>query len=559
MRFAEELDFRGDGGYIVVPPSIHENGKAYEWDLEVGIDPSEDPAPLPESVIKLISQKEEKPRLVIGDISGGIVRGTRNDRLASFAGHLLAQGQTVEMTCVNVMAANRAYCRDSSGNPDPLPDDEVETIVGSIAQCEQRKKTASAKEAAQGRRPLLKDPKLWDDPVDGAELIEEMITLLTRYIVLPQECALAIALWVAYSHLHLECFVSPYLCISSPLKQCGKSRLAELIAGMVPRALMQINASPAAVFRIIEKKNPTLVFDEADAWLHDKEDLRSIFNSGWTIAQASVVRCEGDKHEPREFATWCPKVFVLIGRLPDTLEDRSIVIEMKRKSRTEIVHRLRSDRISCELDPLLRKAARWTRDHRDQLEAADPQVPEGLSDRAADNWRPLLAVAEAVGNDWPKRASEAAATLAGRTRADDGEHRVQLLADMKHVFGDSERMCTTDILTKLIAMETRPWANFNRGSPINGNQLSRLLKDFRIESRHWRDCRGYVREDLDDAFERYLSISVVTAQVSPEDSELPLFDLASEVTPVTAVTGIEDGSEREPVLAPLPEPGKEKL
>jgi putative DNA primase/helicase len=73
---------------------------------------------------------------------------------------------------------------------------------------------------------------------------------------------------------------------------------------LVPRALLSSNISPALLFRIVEKYSPTLLVDEADSFLRDKEELRGILNSGHTRDAAYVVRTVGDENEPRRFSTW---------------------------------------------------------------------------------------------------------------------------------------------------------------------------------------------------------------------------------------------------------------
>src|SRR5215472_10078158 len=96
-----------------------------------------------------------------------------------------------------------------------------------------------------------------------------------------------------------------------------------------------------------------------------------------------------------------------IGNLPDTVGDRSIIIEMIRKRLEEKVKRLRA----CdgkELWVLGRKVARWAADNCDAMSQADPESPERLNDRAADAWLPLLAIADQAGGEWPGRARAAA-------------------------------------------------------------------------------------------------------------------------------------------------------
>src|SRR5207245_6035660 len=98
---------------------------------------------------------------------------------------------------------------------------------------------------------------------------------------------------------------------------------------------------------------------------------------------------------------------------PATLEDRAIVLPMRRRAPGETVERIRRDGLLRRLDPLRRRAARWVADHLAALQAADPAVPNELNDRHADNWRPLLAIADAVGGAWADRARATARTLAG--------------------------------------------------------------------------------------------------------------------------------------------------
>jgi hypothetical protein len=98
---------------------------------------------------------------------------------------------------------------------------------------------------------------------------------------------------------------------------------------------------------------------------------------------------------------------------PDTLEDRSIVVQLQRKPKAAKVARLRK-RDCQEFATLRRKASRWTEGNFEALAAdPDPDVPDELNDRAADNWRPLLAIADLAGGDWPHRAREAACVLSG--------------------------------------------------------------------------------------------------------------------------------------------------
>src|SRR5205823_3845150 len=117
-----------------------------------------------------------------------------------------------------------------------------------------------------------------------------------------------------------------------------------------------------------------------------------------------------------------------IGRLPHTVASRCVSVRMRRRAPSERrVERLRGSRLKAELEPLRRMLARWCLDHGEAIGAADPQVPDTLDDREADNWTTLLAIADAIGGDWPTRGRAAAASRDGVV---DDEAGVLLLSDL---------------------------------------------------------------------------------------------------------------------------------
>ena len=353
----------------------------------------------------------------------------------------------------------------------------------------------------------LGDPEPADVPVDGAELLDSIVHLLERFIVLPREAAVAIALWIVHTYLMGIWWLSPILMVNSPTKRCGKTNLLKLVARLVRRGLSASNISTAALFRTIEAYRPTLLLDEAETFLKDNEDLRGIVDAGHERETASVIRTVGDQHEPRVFSTWCAKFLSLIGKLPDTLMDRSIIVAMRRKTKSEHVERLRGDRL-CDLClPLKRQLVRWAADHADELRDADPDVPAVLNDRAADNWRPLLAIADAVGGDWPQCARDAAVTLSGDDPEEDTTS-IQLLWHIHEVLADRDVCASSELVRELSSREDWPWATFGRsGKGLTANALARLLKpfgvrpdDLKIEG---RTKKGYRKDWFEDAWTRY--------------------------------------------------------
>ena len=370
----------------------------------------------------------------------------------------------------------------------------------------------------QGRPLDLPEPQPWPEPVDGEALLVHLATTFAQYLALPAGAADAVALWVMHSYAFDASPITPRLAITSPEKRCGKTTLLEVIGALALKPLSAANVTAAAVFRTIEATRPTLLIDEADSFLPDNEELRGVLNSGHR-RNGNVVRLVGDDHEPRQFSTFAPVAIAMIGNLPGTLEDRSIVIPMRRRRVDETVKRLRIDRMQ-EFGDLARRCARWAADHHASLGAADPAVPVSLHDRAADNWRPLLAIADVAGGAWPERARKAALslTLAG-TDAGDQSQGVMLLADLQTIYTErgTTRLPSAELCEALAKLEHRPWPEWKAGKPITPSQLARLLKPFEIFPGTIRTpdgetsvggkptAKGYYLSAFEDAFARYLS------------------------------------------------------
>ncbi|MFC1575653.1 DUF3631 domain-containing protein [Gemmatimonadota bacterium] len=358
----------------------------------------------------------------------------------------------------------------------------------------------------EGRTVLFPVIESWEDPVDGALLFEELVSSLLKYVAMPRTAAIAVSAWVLHAFCHDAFQISPLLAITSPQKRCGKTTLMSVLESLVPKPLPSANITMAAVFRSIEAFLPTLLIDEADTFLHDKGELHGVLNSGHYRAMAKVTRIQGDEFDVAVFSTWGPKAIALIGKLPDTLQDRSIEIRLRRRMSDETVQRLRRDRVS-DLHTLRRMAARWAEDNLDLIRAFDPRVPPNLGDRAADNWRPLLAIAQALGPDWTSTVRAAAVELSAEASS-DASAAAMLLEDLRPLMEESARWHTKNLLSGLHEMEGRPWPEWRRGQPMTSRQLAKLLEPFGVKPKKVRigdrTLQGYWAEDFSDAFVRYL-------------------------------------------------------
>jgi putative DNA primase/helicase len=323
----------------------------------------------------------------------------------------------------------------------------------------------------------------------------------------------------------IDCFdIAPRMAVLSPEKQCGKTILLTLLSHLTPRPLMASNITPSAIFRTVEAARPTLLIDEADTFTQENEALRGILNSGHTRASATIIRTVGDDFTPRSFSTWCPMVLAAIGSLPGTVEDRSIIIRMQRKAPGESFEPLpqsgkRAAALRSELQILAQKIKRWTTDNGQTLADLEPPVPGGLRDRASDNWRPLLAIADQIGGHWPEQSRKAATDVSGGFHSDNESAKVQLLLDIRTLFSKNgwERITSQALCDELSAMEECPWSDWKKGKPISQAQLARLLRPFGVTSRDLKQpsgqvLKGYLADDFIGSFSRYL----------PPDPNIPL-------------------------------------
>ncbi len=367
----------------------------------------------------------------------------------------------------------------------------------------------------QGTPFKMNLPEPWPEQVDGAKLLMDLSETLEGYISLPAHAADAMALWILHAWVFDSFSISPNLVFSSPQPRCGKTTALSVVTQLVPKPMPASHLSPAVLFRVIEMAAPTVLIDEADAFLADNEEMRGLLNSSHNRATAMVWRIDGDALEPRGFSTWAPIVVALIGNLADTLRDRSIIIQMRRKLPTDVVKRYRADRPPEELGVLAQKAMRWAEDHAAGLADLDPLIPNELNDRAADNWRPLFAIAEVVGGKWPEMTMNMAAVLSGDAEDDEERPSIQILRDIQSIFDrlEVDRLPTSSLVEGLNAMEDRPWPSWNRGKGFSARALSNLLRPYRIVPGTIRvlggTFKGYHQLAFEDAFTRYAPSSGV--------------------------------------------------
>ncbi|MGH7943287.1 MAG: DUF3631 domain-containing protein [Limisphaerales bacterium] len=372
------------------------------------------------------------------------------------------------------------------------------------------------------------------------ELLVEIEGIIKRHVVLSEAAATALAVWVAHTYVFELRDTVAYVAIESPEKRCGKTTLLTVLAAMANKPLIASNVTVSALFRAIDACGPTLFIDEADTFLAGNGTMRGVINSGNTWRTAYVLRLSkrktksfsqppllhgrspGDlrpgldeRHDSglERYSCWCPKAIAMIGKVPDTVSDRSIVVSMTRK----LVAEKRAPLAELNTLDIKARCARFALDHRDAISRSEKIHGEGLNDRAADTFDPLYVIARLAGEEWERKLHGAALTLA--SNAQGRGSGMELLRDIHVIFELSgrKRIYTRDLLKYLQQEDFAMRALAMKYAALDEYRLSQLLRPYGVKSFSFRVKmrvgRGYSSEDFRSATARYLSASEVEARI----------------------------------------------
>jgi hypothetical protein len=362
-----------------------------------------------------------------------------------------------------------------------------------------------------------------------ARLLDDLDSILARFVAFPSPQARhAVAAWIVHAHA-IDAFAStPRLAVLSPEKGSGKTRVMEMLELLVPCALLTVNISPAALFRKIDEGRVTILLDEADTYLGTKvakehEELRGLVNAGHRRG-AVAFRCSiaGKGVEVVEFPAYAPVALAGIGDLPDTILDRSIVVAMKRRAPHEVVEAFRHRKVVTETEPIRERLSIWAKANADALSLIEPDMPEGITDRPADVWEPLVMLGDYAGDGWSEAIRSAATFLNGQRERRDPSLGIKLLADCRTVFAatDADRIQTADLVAALVALDESPWGDL-RGNELDARGLAWRLRPYEVRPGQHRFAevtkKGYLRSDFVDAWARYLPRETETPETSETD------------------------------------------
>ncbi len=503
--------------YVVAPGSIHPSGKRYEVlnDAEI--------VEAPDWLLAWIKKQRRKSDKVKAEPQAGELKvktGGRDNFIFNQACKFRAAGLSKSDALTALLTINETRCEP------PLEEFVVGQKIESGYSYEPTTHTATVQEPAQ-KADVTPPPE-----VDGGALLCSLEEHFVRYAVLEKGLPLVLSLWSIATHLFAGFDTFPYLAVTSPTKRCGKSRVGELLEFVSANPENTVEISPAALFRLVHEKKPTLILEEAEnlsGKSESTEALRAILNAGYRKGKKvrrSAKKNEDGSYQVEEFETFCPKVIILIGNLPDTLSDRCIPIRMKRRT-NENLARFRFSTAQKEAAPVKDQMAAWAAANMNKV--IDHYLMNDLlfiSDREAELWLPLfslLAVAH------PGRLAELEITAMQlsdvKSANEPTERGIKLLADLRQVFAgpadEAGQLTSQALLSSLRKIEESPWKDWRNGKGLSARNLAELLRPYEIRPQNVRTANGkvskaYKKDCFKDAWERYLPPATQAAVVKPQ-------------------------------------------
>jgi hypothetical protein len=407
-------------------------------------------------------------------------------------------------------------------------------------------------------------------PVEtGAELLDEVAAFVLRYCYFPDDSlADAIALWVAHTHVYRAFTTTPRLLVKAPTIACGKTRVLEVIESLVAAGELSIGVSGPYLFRTIEARPVTLLLDEYESlWRDDSDrglDLRAIIDAGYRKgATVGRVVIEGNTQTPRRFGVYCPVALAGVGWVPESVASRALHVAMVRRGPGDSVEPFDRDDAWASAAPLARRLAAWAQRCQGELDR-HPVLPEGVVDRPAELWRPLLSIAALAGGHWPDTGAAVAVRLVVAAADREEDLSTLLLAHIAAVFDRTDqdgqghaagvavdRLFSGELVERLCGPEEWPWSSLRKG-PLTVRGLAGRLRPFDIAPKDVRIGevvkKGYTRAQFEETWARFARAPMIPrpqplqALQALHARSAPTRDVA-DVADVAATSGV-NGEER---------------
>jgi hypothetical protein len=317
----------------------------------------------------------------------------------------------------------------------------------------------------------------WAGPAPQlAPLLDRITAEVRRYVIMQDWQAHLVSVWLALSYFvfdqRIDLQVMPRLAIQSAVFNSGKTALLRIVTTLSRHGKLYGRATSAGIYRALSQAELTLCLDEVEFLRADPfSPMMQVLDSSHHREDANILLTEPQKFGPpiaRELSTWAAMALACNGQLPGSLQSRSIVVVLLRALADE-KHEFLERRSTPELVDLRRELTAWAATITELPFPSRGELPDEVYNRAADNWRPMYAIARLAGDVWFERIKQA--SLKASKTETLPPLIVTLLASVKRAFGDNPKpntwLDTTELVARLIAQEGEPWGKVNRGGPID--------------------------------------------------------------------------------------------
>jgi Protein of unknown function (DUF3631) len=324
--------------------------------------------------------------------------------------------------------------------------------------------------------------------------LEQVVAVFARYVDAKPHYLIGVALWALHTHIYNQYSKSPRLAILSPVANCGKSTVLDVLSAMVWNSKRITEPSVASTFRLAN--GHTLLMDEVDN-MSIIRSMRAILNDGHSVGGA--VTRTGKDGEVICYPIYGPVALGGIGRLPATLMSRSLVMRLHRSTKAMERFRTREQYFAPEL-------SRWAAQANLN---PDPQMPVQLAGRDADKWRPLIAIADS----FDRGAIARDVALIFLNENDTSDIKESVLRDTERVFIKlEEQIITAQMLYETLREDNEGEYEVDYvEQKITKRALGNILADFQIRSivhryRGGAPAKCWFREDFEEMWERYAQV-----------------------------------------------------
>lgn len=392
---------------------------------------------------------------------------------------------------------------------DPLPAGVLPIGIGAVAEAALSAARARALPRSGDRPGLAVVPA--SNPPDAGSMFAGAVTLLARRLAEPQTTLDAIALWCLHAWTLRDdssADISPRLILHANDARADHARALRLIGWLTPSPLLVSRTIAAHLLPAIEADGPTLLIDDIAGGMLYRRDIRTLIAAG-ALRDGTFLAARTKRNKAGRYSCFAPACIATAVSLPDDVRVRSIVVPMAPAPAGEARMAPNFGAVPDDVRALRAQMQAFAARSADTPFDVDAVLPRTFSAAARENWRPLIALALAIGARVASRARDAAVVL-GRT-APPPASNLGLLHDIRELCAvePKARIPSGDLLEKLTADPERPWATAFHGRKLTPRALAERLGHFGVRPAVLRTpngalARGYQGEVLIDAFARYL-------------------------------------------------------